>query len=502
MWFGRPGALVELPGPTGEVEIGITGPGTQELLDGYAVDFSGRTHRTFSQQFEGMGHDDAAVIEAYATRQRGVGPFAILLPETRRNLLAPEQATAGDAPATALGGTVAGAETLAVSTAQSRLPGGASWRWTLTHPLHSGFLDYDPPVPGWHGWPTPEALSWAFGAYVRPGTGDTSFDVRAVLQWIDVNGAVVSTSNGTFTAVAAGSWVRVGVVAVAPAGAVYVRPRIEVDGTDVTGGLSDPFTRSVTDGLGSAPTGQTYTTSGGAAADYDVNGTRATISLGTTGTVRSFIASGPSQVWRDDWLDVLVPVVPAGGAIEIGVSSRRIDANNVLLTDLLIGTDSSVTLRQRRILAGVFTTLASVATGITHGTGKTYRIHTQLVPSGAGTSWRSSAWDAAGSAPASWMAISQVDDPALQAAGTVATRYLLNSGNSNGTVVAQFDNLTGTATDVGQVYVDDAHLEPGATALLSALPGVGCRRVSILPDPHLMPTTDYHSLSWILREVG
>lgn len=502
MWFGKPGALVELPGPTGEVEIGLSGPGTQELLDGYSVDFSGRTHRTFAQRFEGMGHDDAAVIEAFATRQRGVGPFAILLPETRRNVLAAEQATAGDAPATLLGGSVAGPEALATSTAQSRLPGGVSWRWTLTHPLHSGFLDYDPPVAGWHGWPTPVGLSWAFGVYVRPGTGDTSFDVRAVLRWLDAAGVVVGTSNGTLTPVVAGSWVRVGVVAVAPAGAVYVRPRIEVDGTDVSGGLSDPFTRSVTDGIGTAPTGQTYTTAGGAAADYDVNGTRATISLGVTNSTRQIIPSGPTGVFHDSRLSLLIPVVPSGAAIEAGMTVRRIDANNFMIAEALIGTDSSVSLRLRKWISPTITNIVTVVTGITHGTGKTYRIRAQAVPDAFGTVLQAKLWDVTGSEPESWQAIERVDDAALQSTGVTGIRYLLNTGNSNGTVVAQFDDFVVTATDVGQVYVDDAHLEPGATALLSPLPGVGCRRVSILPDPHMMPTTDYHSLSWILREVG
>jgi hypothetical protein len=502
MWFGRPGALVELPGPTGEVDMPKSGPALHELLDGYAVDYSGRTHRSYLMTWEGLDHDDAAVIEAYATRQRGVGPFAMLLPETRRNVLMPEQATAGDAPAVELGGSIGGSEQLALSTAQSRLAGGTSWLWTLTHPLHSGFLDYDVPVAGWHGWPTPEALSWAFSAYVRPGSGDTTFDVRAVLQWLDAAGAVVSTSNGTYTAVAAGSWVRVSVAAVAPAGAVYVRPRLEVDSTDLTGGLNDPFTRSVTDGLGTAPTGQTYTTSGGAAADYDVNGTRATIALGTTSSARQFVASGPSQVRRDDFLSFLVPVTVAGGSIEVGMTSRRIDDNNFLLAEALLGTDGSVTLRLRKWISPTLTLINSINTGITHGTGKTYTVHAQAIPDAFGTVFRAKLWDASGSEPSSWMLSERVDDAALQGAGTMGARLLLNAGNSNGTVTAQFDNMIGTATAAGELYVDDALLEPGAASALTHLPGVGCRRVSIVPDSHVMPTTDYHTHALTLREVG
>jgi hypothetical protein len=197
-----------------------------------------------------------------------------------------------------------------------------------------------------------------------------------------------------------------------------------------------------------------------------------------------------------------VPVVPAGGSIEIGMATRRIDANNFLIAEALIGTDSSVTLRLRKWISPTLTTVATLLTGITHGTGKTYRIRAQAVPDAFGTVFRAKLWDVTGSEPASWMLSERVDDAALQAAGSMGARYLLNAGNSNGTVVAQFDDMTGTDTAAAELYVDDAMLEPGAASAQGHLPGVGCRRVSIVPDGHMMPTTEYHTHTLTLHEVG
>jgi hypothetical protein len=235
MWFGRPGAMEELPRPTGDL------PHPADLLAGEhallggggAVDYpAGQPARRYTVNWQGITHDEWAALDAYTSRLRGYGPWAMLLPETRRNLL-PATMAAGTENGLTTGLSVAGGESLASSTAQAYL-GLRSLAWSLPASVSSGLLTLSHPVSAWYGWPSPVGLSWTLSAYVRSGGSDSSFDVRARLRWLSVAGATLSTSDGTYTAQSSGAWTRVSVTATAPASTAYVLPLLQVDGTDVS----------------------------------------------------------------------------------------------------------------------------------------------------------------------------------------------------------------------------------------------------------------------------
>lgn len=238
MLLGKPGAIVTLPALTGQVKASYDiGESQQELLaGGVTVDYAGGDAKTrWTITWDGLGADDAGVLHAYATRQRGRGPWAMYLPETRHNVLSPNTASCGDALSSTDGwSTPAGAgETIDDSAAQSRLAGGRSLLWSLPSSVAVGELLVAAPFPDWFGFPTDVGRVWSFGAWVFRGAGDTTFDTRVGLRWYDIAGAVLSTTVSTYTATAA-AWAARTVTGTAPASAAYVRPLVQVDATDVS----------------------------------------------------------------------------------------------------------------------------------------------------------------------------------------------------------------------------------------------------------------------------
>lgn len=240
MWIGKPGAFFELPDPTGEMtadpDLGAT---VHDLLQGKAVDFrGGRVTRTYTAQFEGITADDWSVLHGLVTRQYGRGPWTVYRSETRENLLTPQQASGSTVENDNSGFLAAGTgETLTSQTTTVRTAGMSALAWALPTSPSGGILQYVSPYDDLDGWATQAGHVWAFGAYVRTGaSGDTAFDVRAVLRWLDSAGALISESTGTYTAITNSGFTRVSVAATAPANAAYVEPRVQIDLTDISGG--------------------------------------------------------------------------------------------------------------------------------------------------------------------------------------------------------------------------------------------------------------------------
>lgn len=238
MLLGTPGRLARLPQPTGDLPHPAEyDAAVHKLLAGRAVDFpGGDPKRAYKATWQGLGHDDWSTLEAYASRQRGFGPWVLYLDETRRNYLTANQASGTDAAAGVEGFSVAAGsnETLASSTAQAR-SGIRSLLWTLPASVTSGLLTIACPVATFAGWPTPASQPWSLSAYVRTGGTDSTFDVRARLRWLNSAGSTLSTSDGSFTAGSSSAFTRISVTATAPANAVYVLPLLQVDATDVSG---------------------------------------------------------------------------------------------------------------------------------------------------------------------------------------------------------------------------------------------------------------------------
>lgn len=120
---------------------------------------------------------------------------------------------------------------------------------------------------------------------------------------------------------------------------------------------SDSFTRVVANGIGADDQGTIYTTIGGSASDFAVNGSAAALGIGSLGVARR--VGLPVLALNSDitmTIGIGATVTGAGGSAEQGIRSRFVDASN--FTDVRIFrtvNTGAITAFVRQVVAGVET---------------------------------------------------------------------------------------------------------------------------------------------------
>lgn len=210
-------------------------------------------------------------------------------------------------------------------------------------------------------------------------------------------------------------------------------------------GISDLFTRSVTDGWGSATSGQTWTNIGGTTpGDYDVNGTQGTHTVTTTNDARHSIFSGSTYANVDLKVEVKTDTTAAGDLMSAAIVFRYVDSSNMYMARVTFNTDQTATLAIVKRIAAVGVVLASATvSGYTHAAGTFVSIRTQVI----GSVLRAKAWATASSEPAAWT-LEATDTAFIN--GTIGLRSIRNTGNTSGTTIFTYDNLASTdlVTDI------------------------------------------------------
>lgn len=229
----------------------------------------------------------------------------------------------------------------------------------------------------------------------------------------------------------------------------------------------DTWTRTLAASWGSADTGQAWTNTGGAAADYSVTGTRGQHSVTSTAVnrVSSITMATPNFVAQ-------VTAYPAAVALTQATEQwllLRADAAglNGYKARLRYNTTGLVDLILEEVTAGVPTALGTAA-GIAAyiaTTGITVKFQVW------GNTLNVKAWDSTTPEPGAYQLTAT--DSVFAAAGTLDLVSLRNAGNTNGTVDMQFDNLS-----VIDVCVDDVPVEACSEQVV--VPSNGCFR---LGDP-------------------
>lgn len=197
--------------------------------------------------------------------------------------------------------------------------------------------------------------------------------------------------------------------------------------------VNDTFTRVVANGWGSADTGQAWTTAGGVAGDYSVNGTVGLISVTATASDR-FVTLDTGFVDQDVTVELDTNTTPTGGSTQYGATARFTDTANHYIgyASIAITTGAITAVLARRTTSGGLVQLGSVATGLTIATNASVRLQV------CGTLVRLKIWTTSTAEPTSWN-ISVTDPAGLTGtrAGTFARR---DAGNLTPTVFA-FDNF-------------------------------------------------------------
>src|SRR5574341_567447 len=161
--------------------------------------------------------------------------------------------------------------------------------------------------------------------------------------------------------------------------------------------VNDTFTRVTANGWGVADTGQAWTTTGGAAADFSTNGTLGLISVTATASDR-FVTLDTLGQDQDVTVTLDTNTTPTGASTQYGLTARYTDASNHYLGYALVAitTGAITAVLARRTTSGGLIQLGSVATVLTIATDATVRLQV------CGTQVRLKIWTTSTAEPTSW----------------------------------------------------------------------------------------------------
>jgi hypothetical protein len=191
----------------------------------------------------------------------------------------------------------------------------------------------------------------------------------------------------------------------------------------ITPAILDTFTRTVANGWGTSDTGQTWTTSGGTAADYYTQGAEAVHSLAAINTNRFTLIPSPTAD-VDLQMDVATNALATGGPHYTHLVARATDVNNHYVARIAFNPDQTLTLVLEKRVGGVQTDLATVPIPGTHAAFSFFTLRFQV----QGSTLRAKAWPR-GQVEPPWQATAT--DSSLTAAGSVGVRSILDGANTN-----------------------------------------------------------------------
>lgn len=197
--------------------------------------------------------------------------------------------------------------------------------------------------------------------------------------------------------------------------------------------ITDTFTRSASSSWGTADTGQSWATSGGAAANYSATGSTGRVSC-TDVTTRRFTSIGSAITDAAVIVSATTPVTAATDTITAGIVLRYTDDNNTYLAQVSFNPSGTVTLEVFKRVAGTFTSLGSQVDVTRYTPGVAVRIRAACV----GSQISARVWTAGTPEPA-WQVTAS---DAAFTSGKVGTKTSLGAGNTNTLPVAvDYDDL-------------------------------------------------------------
>lgn len=245
VYFGRPGALLQLPWPKGDLGKSydrltydfLTGSG-QHLVSSMTAG-----SREYLVSWNALHLDNYRLVEQFWTGMMGAGPWVFIDPSMPNLLLPNQAATTHVYNDPRHWKTSTGAANMGTLTSNANLSKvhrfGARRNLYWSFPVAAAttpVLALTTTYRNWWGIPVVPGLSYAWSLWTTPdGVVDTSVTMAAKINWLDATGAILSTTTSADTPVTA--WTRLSAVGVAPVGAVYASPVLSATGsTIITGG--------------------------------------------------------------------------------------------------------------------------------------------------------------------------------------------------------------------------------------------------------------------------
>lgn len=236
IYLGPVGNLQALPSMTAGIKADLDlRAGVQQALGGArTVDYVGDPKRTYVLDRKRATADELGVLEALTFELYGPGPYALIDP-TRRNMLSLNQSSAGDYDHDSTGFSVLAGSVATTGPVTTAAQGRYHQAYTSaasgaagTSGLLAGRRSTAAEVITVGGaTPVRQAVDYTFQARLKHVSG-TAASWRAALLWYDVDGALLSTSNGT-GAVVTGAYADYSVTAASPSTAAYAVPGVTND---------------------------------------------------------------------------------------------------------------------------------------------------------------------------------------------------------------------------------------------------------------------------------
>lgn len=241
-----------------------------------------------------------------------------------------------------------------------------------------------------------------------------------------------------------------------------------------TTGYSDTFGRTVSNGLGTATSGQVYTLSG-AATQFSVAPNTASIAISAAGNQVGLVDLQTQDA--DITGQVALGAIPASNLATVGFAARANTANNTYVGTMMVATGGAVSLRFSKVVAGGLTTLSTVAAGLTYVAGTYYNLRFR-----AYWSRRLQAnvlalklWAVGATEPGGWSATFSDASTAITdySAGTQVGLYARDESTVLGTITATFRSVAAQSYNLpvpaltDPMCYDPAVTYPRQTALQS-----------------------------------
>ncbi|MFC8433686.1 hypothetical protein [Streptomyces sp. NPDC057253] len=200
--------------------------------------------------------------------------------------------------------------------------------------------------------------------------------------------------------------------------------------------VSDTFTRTVANGWGTATSGQSWTSTGGAVGDHYTQGSEGVHKMTAVNTaLRDLITASGTD--HDVRLSVSTDQAATGGDQYVAAVARAVDETNLYMAQLQFSTTGAVTLTLRKRVASVETILGTWSGGVgaAHTAFGKFYIRLQV----RGSTLRCRAWAAAIPEPGAWQIIAT--DTSLTTGTAVGTRSVRTNSNTNANLLANYDDF-------------------------------------------------------------
>lgn len=221
-----------------------------------------------------------------------------------------------------------------------------------------------------------------------------------------------------------------------------------VNVTDPVTGLlaQDTFERTVSNGLGAAATGGTWTATG-SAANYSVAAGTGRIRIPAAGGgLNSYLGTVASSN-TELYLELATDKAATGSSIYLSGIGRRIAAAGEYRAKLSLAVNGSVALSLIRTTAnGTETTIQSAVTvaGLNYAVGDKLALRLQVTGTSP-TTVRARVWELGSAEPTTWQRSITDATAALQGTGGIGLATYLSSTASNAPLTVLMDNLKATA---------------------------------------------------------